>query len=129
MIKTAKYTLELIEPFIIKATPVENTEFELSDVIVMKKGTTELSGGGKFVVLLDATHNFLVSSEARIKLSSKEYTKDRIATAFVTTSLANKIIGNFFIKINKPASPTKLFSEEQPALMWLREQLKNQNVY
>lgn len=126
--KSKKYSLELLEPHIIKASVFEHVELELEDILEMKEETKELSEGNKFSVLLDATHNFLISSEARIKLSSAEYTKDRVATALVTKSLANKLIGNFFIKINKPASPTKLFAEELPALLWLRDQLKTQGI-
>ena len=118
-----KYEITLIEPQIIKIIAFENVEIELEDVLEMKQICLNLAEGLKYAVLVDAKNNFLVSSEARIKLSSKEYTEDRIATAFVTESLANKLIGNFFIKFNKPASPTKLFSEENTALIWLKEQL------
>ncbi|MGZ4078580.1 MAG: DUF7793 family protein, partial [Bacteroidia bacterium] len=65
---------------------------------------------------------------ARKLIASKEYTDKRFAIAFVTTSLANKIVGNFFIKFNKPASATKLFSDEETALEWIIEQEKNLGV-
>ena len=42
-----------------------------------------------------------------------------LADAFVTHSLSLKIIGNMFLKYNKPLRPTKLFKNETEAIEWL----------
>ncbi|MBL4593591.1 MAG: hypothetical protein JKX68_07230, partial [Flavobacteriales bacterium] len=50
----------------------------------------------------------------------KEVVDMSIAMAILAgTSLPATIIGNFFIKFNKPAVPTKLFKSEEKALAWL----------
>jgi hypothetical protein len=42
------------------------------------------------------------------------------AEAFVATNFGHKLIGNFYLKINKPQRPTNVFSNEIEALKWLK---------
>ena len=93
----------------------------MQDGYDMRSVFVSLSDGSTFAVLTDASNFFSTTSELRQLLASKEFTDLRFATAIVTQSIANKIIGNFFIKVNKPASPTKLFSSEELALEWLTQ--------
>jgi len=53
-----------------------------------------------------------------------EYSKIRIAEAFLINSLANRLIVNFYIKFNRPSNPTKVFNHLESALEWLRSQNK-----
>lgn len=41
------------------------------------------------------------------------------ATAIVCNTLAHRILGNFFIKIQQPPVPTKMFATEEKAMSWL----------
>jgi hypothetical protein len=43
------------------------------------------------------------------------------AEAYIYSSLAHKILANFYIKINKPPVPTKFFTNEKEAVAWLNE--------
>src|SRR3989344_3360742 len=118
----SKYEITILEDYIFKLKPFEGVEIDLEDAREMRRVYLKFSEGRPFAILLDATQNFTPTDEARRLIASKEFTEKRFAAAFVTTTLANKIIGNFFIKFNKPASPTKLFNDEETALHWLREQ-------
>lgn len=120
----SKFEITRLDNSIFKLMPFEGVELDIEDVQKMRSVYLELSKGEKFAVLLDAKYVFTTTEEARKLLASKEYTDKRFAAAFVTSSLANKIFGNFFIKFNKPASPTKLFTEESSALEWLEEQAR-----
>lgn len=51
--------------------------------------------------------------------ASKKVTDLNIAMALITSSLTSKILANFFIKFNKPSSPTKMFKTREDALVWL----------
>lgn len=114
-----KYEIFILSDCIFKLKPKVGIELDVDDGHEMRKYFLELSKGNKFAVLTDATNFFSTSSELRNLLASKEFTALRFATAIVTQSMASKIIGNFFIKVNKPATPTKLFSNEEQALEWL----------
>lgn len=121
----SKFEITILAERIYKLRPFEGVEIDVNDVREMRNVYLKFSNGSSFAILLDATNNFSPTDEARALLASKEYTDKRVAAAFVTPTLANKIIGNFFIKFNKPATPTKLFNEEDIAFQWLKEQMVN----
>ena len=50
---------------------------------------------------------------------SEDVTKHCTAIAMLSTSLAQKILANFFMRIIKPPVPTKSFSDEAAAIEWL----------
>lgn len=118
-----KFNIADVGNSIIRLEVVEGAELELEDAVLMHSSMLELSGGKRFCVLFIANTQFSVSSAARKKIASKEYSSMRYADAFVTSSLANKLTGNFFIKFNKPESPTKIFTKEEEAIEWLNDQL------
>jgi hypothetical protein len=122
-----KFEITILAPQIFKLRPFENIELEIEDVLEMRRVYLEFSQNKPFAILLDAPHNFTPTKEARELLASKEYTEKRIAAAFVTKSLSNKLFGNFFIRFNRPATPTRLFSEENEAYEWLLIQLEKYN--
>ncbi len=59
------------------------------------------------------------TKEARDYMASDIGTSNSIAEAFVFTSLAHKIIGNFYLKFNKPKVPTQFFKTREEAIVWL----------
>jgi hypothetical protein len=42
-----------------------------------------------------------------------------MAFAILIDSSVSRVVGNFFLGINKPAVPTKLFTNEKEAVKWL----------
>ncbi len=66
--------------------------------------------GGSFSSLDDQTREFMATEE------SLKYSK---AEAFLITSLAQKILINFYIKFNKPLVPTLVFTNKEDAIEWL----------
>lgn len=51
------------------------------------------------------------------KKESCPYSK---ADAFMITSVVMKLIANFYLKVNKPERPTKMFTHENEAIKWLK---------
>ena len=45
----------------------------------------------------------------------------QIAEAFLLTSLAQKILINFYIRFDKPLVPSKVFTNKEKAIEWLRQ--------
>jgi hypothetical protein len=52
----------------------------------------------------------------------------KICSAFVTKSLAQRLIANFYLKINKPKNPSKLFKNQDEAEAWCFQQVKEQSI-
>jgi len=107
---------------------LEGAEIELEDSKEMFRATMELTGGDKFVALVDGRATVQLSKEAREWGSSPEAHKNLIAQAIWTTSLANVLIGKFIIRVQKPVAKTELFYTEKTALAWLRKQLQRYEI-
>lgn len=121
----SKFEITVITPQIFKLKIFEGVEINVDDVREMRSIFLKLSDNNPFAILLDASEPSTLTQEANKLLASKEYAEKRIAAAFVTRSLASKLIGNFFIQFHRPVSPTKLFNTESGAMEWLELQIKN----
>ncbi|MCW3083794.1 MAG: hypothetical protein JWP12_1160 [Bacteroidetes bacterium] len=124
MITTDKYSVTMLTETIFRLKVAEGTELELEDVQEVRSAFMHYSKGKKFMVLFDANNLFSITPEARVLIASEEYTRDRVATAFVTDQLSGKLLCNFFIKYNRPATPTKVFTDESSAYSWLLAQME-----
>jgi predicted nucleotidyltransferase len=60
-------------------------------------------------------------SESKKYNSSPEVIRHCSAIAFLSPTLGQKMMANFFIKFYKPAVPTKFFLTEEEAINWLKQ--------
>ena len=97
----------------------QDADVKLEDVKENIEIRKQMQEGSKVLVLGDIRGILQISSEARAFVSSKQVANLNIAMAIITDSLTTKLLANFFIKFNKPQSPTKLFNDKQSALVWL----------
>lgn len=63
------------------------------------------------------------SKEARNYIASGEVNAVVKAEALVINSMALRIMGNFYLKVNKPPRESKLFNDKNLAINWLKQQL------
>ena len=61
-----------------------------------------------------------VEREARALFASSEYMRICSQTALVVGSPVSRVIGNFFVGLNRPSYPLKIFDDQQLAIEWLR---------
>ena len=61
-----------------------------------------------------------ISKEAR-EYMGKEGSQYVTAGALLTNSFLAKTLGNFFLAINTPKVPSKLFDDEEKAIEWLKQ--------
>jgi len=71
-------------------------------------------------ILVDIRNVKSITAEARSHLAGEEGAKVTRAVAMLIGNPLSKILGNFFLGLNKPSFPCKLFTSEQEALLWLR---------
>jgi len=95
-------------------------EVELSDVKEMVLTAGELGGGKMFKNLIIAGEYSSMSSEATQYMNSDEAHRYTIADAIVIDSLAQRILGNFYLGIVNKKRPSKLFNSKEKALHWLK---------
>ena len=123
-ISTKSATFSLIEEGILRVQILDNSEINLEESKIMQKISLQITKDKKFVTLVDARVQVVVSKESREFGSSPEGQKNMLSQAILVDSLANRLIGNFIIQFHKPIAITRLFSDETTAIEWLKEQKK-----
>ncbi len=118
-------TVRIITHGIIENIINDYCTLERENVLEIKEVNKKLSNGQPYAVLVDSGMYTTISKEARELLASKEFAEITIAKALLVRSLGHRIMGQFYIKINKPFIPTKIFSDREEAILWLSVQLSN----
>jgi len=77
--------------------------------------------GKKYPLLIDARDVKTMTRDARNQFSTKGRETNTLAFAIMVSSPLSRVIGNFFMGINKPAVPTRLFDNTTDAEKWLRQ--------
>lgn len=129
-----KIILEKIEVCLLEEGIIENyfrgeKMIEPTDIIQLRETNLEISDAKPYTVLVEADDLTSFSKETRELLASKEFVGITIAKALVFKSLAQRIISNFYLQINKPHIKTRLFNDRKKAIEWLREQYLKQVSY
>ncbi len=70
-------------------------------------------------VIIDMTTVSEISKEARDYLANERTASIQRATALLIGSSVSRVIGNFFLGLNKPITPTRLFTNSKEAIKWL----------
>lgn len=76
--------------------------------------------GKSYPLLVDMTGIKSVTTEARKYMATVGVTWVT-AGALITGSQLSKTIGSIFLAIDKPTVPTKIFTDEQKARLWLEQ--------
>lgn len=102
-----------------KVSVNESEEFTVEDLKKLVNSQFEL-GGEKLPVLVLCAEHATTNSELLNAISKNINNPYSKADAFVIKSMAQKILANFYIKINKPERPTKFFNNKEEAINWLK---------
>jgi len=94
-------------------------EFTVEDLKILVKGQKEL-GENKIPSLVLCAPNAETNIDLLNTLAKKKFNPYSTADAFVLKSMAQKILANFYLKINKPERPTMFFNHKEEALVWLK---------
>ncbi len=101
----------------------DNYEVELKDAKEVDKAFIDLLGNRRFSVVLDARNQYSsITNDARdFFANDPEILHLRKKIAIVVNNIHTKLLANFFVKFNKPQTPTKIFNDYDKALKWLKE--------
>lgn len=122
-IQLAKLTITVVEPGIIENSVKAGVTLECEDIAEVKKHNIEISGGKPYAVLVVSGALSTITKEARELAATKEFALTAKAKALLVDSLGHRIVGSFYIRVNKPFVRTKIFTDRDLALAWLRQQL------
>jgi hypothetical protein len=123
-IELKKSTVTLMDNGIIHIHLKPGAEMELSDAILIVEAMGKVGEGKKFPVLIDAGEFVSIDKEVRMFSASEESNIYTLADAIAYYSLAQKMIADFYLKNDKPVVPTRIFSNKEEAVEWLKSYIK-----
>lgn len=115
--KTARIWLE--DDGIVRVINLPRSETRLKEAI-QNVHATEIFGDEKRPVFIDISRIKSASRGAREYFAGSEASKRTTVMAILVGSSTSRVIGNFFLGLNKPKYPIKLFCSEKKALDWLK---------
>ncbi len=104
------YIISRVEP---------SAEIGLNEAIENTKLVREISGDDIYPILVDIRKIRSISKEARDHFAMRDRPPGVSAIAMLVSSPLSRIIGNFFLGLNKPKVPTKMFTQMEAAEHWL----------
>lgn len=118
--ETGAFLMKIHDDLLIEFKIKRDVTLQAVDVWESRDMSVDHIPGKKFLVLFEADDGADVSGDARRAGASEEYTRHVDALALYSQKLHEKIIGNLFLKINKPLVPTKFFDDRDEAIAWLK---------
>jgi len=109
-----------IEDGILRGRFLPNADVTGADARMNLAESLRLVGGERTPTLIDLRDLRSQSADARATLAGPEATKVSSRVALVVASPLSRVIGSFFLRFNRPETPTRLFGSVEGALAWLR---------
>lgn len=97
-----------------------HNEVDVKHVMEIVNILKEFGNGKKFPLLILTAEYTLPTHEARAYIATPESDPYASAEAYVIQSFSQKLVGNVYLSLNKPARPTKMFNSEEKAIEWLK---------
>lgn len=120
-LKTLTMSVTLLEERVIYIHPLPGTTQTKQDAEEnLEVVVREL--GSNLAVLVDARGSGVLTREAREVYAQRE--GYMIAQALLVESRFSRIAANLYIRISTPRHPTRMFTDQDAALRWLRGHLR-----
>lgn len=126
-IETRCYQTWMGKDGIARTVVKQDAEIGLQDAHENSKVINQLIGPEKFALIIDTRKIKSISREAREFYSMRGRESRVIGFAFIIGSPLSTFIGNFFMQLNKPRVPVKLFSDQEKAILWCNQIMKEFN--
>jgi hypothetical protein len=121
VIKTRNAMIWMDEHGICHESYNEGARLTFEDTVKELQIISEISGHKKVPLLVDLNNAIHVPRECRSYYAGKEGAEILKVAALLVGTQMSRVLGNFFIGLNKPTMPVKLFTSETEALKWLKE--------
>ena len=121
---TSKCRVSLVGQGIIENRILDGHQMEVEDVLELKQANIQLSEGKPYAVLVTFGHLTEVSKESRELIASKDFVKNTVAKALLVNNIGHRLVGNFYLSVNRPAIRTHVFTNREQAIEWLSTELK-----
>lgn len=99
---------------------LENVTIDIQKAKEFSESVNTITNGENHFTLVDATNYFFIDDEALKFMALPEVGKGKMAEAYYSSNLANRLTMHFFKVYYKPIYPMQLFRKEEEALKWLK---------
>lgn len=96
---------------------------DAEDVYQIRNVNLALAKNQPYGVLVESDELTSFSKEARELAASEQIACHSAAKALYIKSLGQRIIANFYLKLNKPFVKTRVFDDKEKAYDWIREEV------
>ena len=117
--------VQLFEPELVRIEVTQNITIGKAEAIQITDQIGVLTNGKKYPVLMTGHEFAQVDKEGREYSASEAGLRFTIADAIIVKNLAQKILAGFYLRINKPRKPTRVFKNENEAIEWLYQEKIN----
>ena len=91
----------------------------VEDCYAMAKFISKIGVAEKYVFLTEPQQDSNIDDAARTLLASDKGNRYTSRNAILCSSIIHEMVGNFFIRMDNPTIPTKLFKDKAKAIEWL----------
>lgn len=102
----------------------DNITFDIPEQMEHLKNLIEITNGQKTPFVVTAGENVTITKDARDNAIVIEDDSPVCASAIVVQNLAYKLLAEFYIKIQKPKQPYKIFTNQDSAFEWCKQFVK-----
>jgi hypothetical protein len=106
---------------------INKCSIDVETVKMMTEAGDEWNGTELCANLIDIRDMLFADSEAR-SYGAKQYRDHVAGQAFLVDSRISSSFANLFLRFSKPKLPTRLFTKEEEAIEWLKDQMKNHKM-
>ena len=108
---------------IVRCVVLPTASHTLADARENTRAVSTLAAGRRVAMLLDTRASRGLDRDARLHYVRPEAAQELAALALLIDSQMGRMFGNFFMHVNRPPFPLRLFTAEADAITWLKGQL------
>lgn len=117
-----KFTLSYNEGGYYELSIKDNVEIFVDDIHLIVNAQKQLNGS-KQPTLISGGQYSTTNTDTLKYISVNENMPYSKCAAFVVSSISQKLLGNFYLKIYKPQRPTRFFNHKEEAILWLKQHI------
>src|SRR3954468_16497382 len=116
--------LKLRSDGLVMITYPDNFSFTLKESIESVNAIGEITNGVPHPILKIPGKYTTVDKDTRNHVAKGDGARFSIAECFILRSLAHKLVGNFYLSVEKPQKPTRFFNSVPEGEIWLKTFIK-----
>ncbi len=118
-IETSVATISKVEPGIARVIYKVDARVTIAEARENVEAVTKMVDGVHSLVFIDVRTVSTIDRDSRQYFVGDEAGEVTSATALLVDSPMSRVIGNFFIGLNRSEWPVRMFSGESQAMVWL----------